>query len=130
MRENMAKIIVIITGLLVVILSMFFSALQNPDLLTDPSQDKASVASGSRLFLEQGCVRCHSFKGEGNSHLPLDESADKYTHAELISWITGADDLKGIMSSSTMKIKSKYQLLTREELGAIVEYLQQSDSIH
>jgi len=121
MRENLAKIIVIITGVLVVILSMVFARIQNPEKISVVKTDQ--LTQGIYLFQQQGCVRCHSINEEGNQGMPLDGVAKKYTDKELLDWITGAKNLEGKMTPGIMSIKSKYQKLTEDELDALVKYI-------
>lgn len=122
MRENLARLIVLITGILVVILSMVFARIQNPE--KSSIMETKQVTQGQHLFQQQGCARCHSIKGEGNQRNPLDSIAKKYTDKELRDWITGAQTLEGQMNQDIMKVKSKYQKLTKEELDALVRYLE------
>ena len=121
MRENLARLIVLITGILVVMLSMLFARIQNPDKSSIVETER--VTQGKHLFQQQGCVRCHSIKGEGSQQNPLDGVAKKYTDKQLREWITGAETLKGQMTPGILKIKSKYQKLSEEELDALVRYL-------
>ena len=68
MRESLARWIVLITGILVVMLSMVFARIQNPGKSSTVETDQ--VAQGQQLFQQQGCARCHSIKGEGNQRNP------------------------------------------------------------
>ena len=121
MRENLARLIVLITGILVVMLSMVFARIQNPDKLS--ILETKQVTQGRHVFLQQGCARCHSIKGEGNQRTPLDGVAKKYTDKEMRNWIMGAKNLEGKMTQGIMKVKSKYQKLSKDELDALVRYM-------
>jgi len=122
LRENWARLIVLISGIMVVLLSMLFARIQNPERYTQGKSsvvETKQVTQGEQLFQQQGCARCHSIKGEGG----LAGVINKYTDKELLDWMTGAEILEGQMTRSMMKVKSKYQKLTEEELDALVEYL-------
>jgi len=121
MRENLARLIVVITGILVVVLSMMFAKIQNPE--KTPGVDLKQVMQGQELFQQQGCVRCHTFKTQGIQRNPLDGVEKKYTDKEMHDWITGAPTLEGKINPGIMKVKSKYQKLSKEELESLVRYL-------
>ena len=121
MREKLARLIVLITGILVVMLSMMFAVIQNSD--KSSIVDTRQVTQGELLFQQQGCARCHSFKGEGSLHNPLNGVTKKYSDKELLDWITGAQTLEGKMNPGIMKVKSKYQKLSEEERDVLIRYL-------
>lgn len=117
MRENWARLVVFITGILVVVLSMMFARVQNPD--KPPVEKSEQVSEGERVYQKQGCAGCHSIKGEGG----LTVVVNKYNDEELRAWITGAETLEGKMSRSIMNLKSRYQKLPEEDIDALVVYL-------
>lgn len=122
MRENLARLIVLITGSLVIILSMVFARIQNQEKILAVETDH--VAQGQQLFQQHGCARCHSIQDKGNQRNPLDGVTKKYTDKELRDWITGAQTLEGKMSQGIMNIKSKYQQLPKEEIDILIRYLE------
>lgn len=142
MRENWARLIAAITAVLVVSLAVVFALIQNlddpadtalqasPSEIISPLPEQATstpaelITSGRDVYLSQGCARCHSIAGEGNTSMPLDGVAARHNASELRNWITGDDSLKGIMSARMLSIKQGYQSLPDEQLRALVVYLQ------
>ena len=139
MREKWAIFIVLSTGLLVLLLAMLFAFIQNRGkdstaLQSEQGVSKSSeqvltvidaqlIEQGRKLYQEQSCAMCHSLAGEGNPRSPLDDIATRRTVEELRDWITGSDKLKDSLSSSTKRIKQKYQSLSDHELDALISYL-------
>lgn len=140
MREKWAKLIVLFSGLLVLLLAMVFAFIQNPDISEakttksqelaspvlarrDVVQDKKQVEVGRTIYDQQFCASCHSIAGKGNPRVPLDNVGARRTPEELRDWITGADSLKGVLPESTRNMKQRYKALTEDEMEALVSYL-------
>ena len=132
MREIWARRIVLLTALIVLLLAFVFARIQNPDKeQVSSSEHKPSVVlnskaieRGRQIYEQQGCGFCHSIDGKGNPRNPLDGVGTKRTVSELYNFITGADTLEGLLTTSIRKMKQRYRELSADELDALVIYMQ------
>ncbi len=128
MREKWARRIVILTALIVLLLAFVFSRIQNPGISTELKQpvvmDSKRIETGRQLYQQQSCGGCHSIGGQGNPRNPLDGVGKKRTASELRNFITGADTLQGLLTTSIRKMKQRYTQLSADELDALVIYMQ------
>ncbi len=128
MREKWAKRIVFLTALIVIVLAFVFARIQNPDKLTELMQpvviDSTRIETGRQIYQQQSCGLCHSIAGQGNPRNPLDDVGKKRTASELRNFITGADTLQGVLTTSIRQRKLKYRALSADDLGALVIYMQ------
>ena len=128
MREKWARRIVFLTALIVIVLAFVFARIQNPDKLTELKQpvviDSKRIETGGQIYQQQSCGFCHSIAGQGNPRNPLDGVGKKRTASELRNFITGADTLQGLLTTSIRKRKQRYRELSVEELDALVIYMQ------
>lgn len=140
MREKWARRIVLLTALIVLLLAFVFARIQNPDQIADRTKSGEQVSSserkpsvvlnskaierGRQIYEQQGCGFCHSIDGQGNPRNPLDGVGTKRTASELRNFITGADTLEGLLTTSIRKMKQKYKELSADELDALVIYMQ------
>lgn len=143
MREQWARIIALLTGVLVVVLAMIFAMIQNPSeplpstmeeaaeksvtpaIFTEPDKEQeVLIAAGRRVFEAQGCARCHSIAGKGNPHNPLDGVGERRTSEAIRQWIIASAELKDQMSARTFHVKQVYRNLPPKDLDALVTYLQ------
>lgn len=142
MRILFAKILVGVTGLLIVALAILFAVLRNPSdeaqvaapaqaTLTRPEPggvppttadaaddgaQAANVARGRAVYVEQRCRACHSIEGEGNTRSPLDGVSGRLTEKEIRLWIVAPQEMNPAVR------KRAYQL-PEEDLSALVAYL-------
>jgi mono/diheme cytochrome c family protein len=133
MREKWARTIAMLTGAVVVLLSMGFALLQNPPgrapVAPAPAPvamalDPQVVARGRQVFEAQNCMRCHSVGGEGNPRSPLDHSAANLDAARLLAFTVGGESVADALGRRTLAAKQPYQELPAEDLDALVTYLQ------
>jgi len=140
MREKWARRIVVLTALIVLLLAFVFARIQNPSQATDiiksreqitSSEHKQSVVpdskdikTGRQVYKQQSCGFCHSIAGQGNPRNPLDGVGKKHSANELRNFITGADTLQDLLSTSIIKMKQRYRELSDDELDALVIYMQ------
>ena len=128
MREEWARRIVVLTALIVLLLAFVFARIQNPAKLTELKQsvviDSKRIETGGQIYQQQSCGFCHSIAGQGNPRNPLDGVGKKRTASELRNFITGADTLQGLLTTSIRKRKQRYRELSVEELDALVIYMQ------
>lgn len=133
MREHWARGLAMLTGLLVVLLSAAFAALQNPGGEPAPvgesgaaagaAADAEAVARGRALFETHHCTRCHSIAGRGSPRSPLDGIGARLDRDELRQWIVADDAVREDLSPRTIAAKKSYAALPEEELDALVAYL-------
>lgn len=142
MREKWARLIVLFTGLIVLLLAMVFAFVQNPNKTSTVLKSEQQVSSttstmnqktigldsklieeGRKIYQEQNCSACHSIAGKGNPRTPLDSVGIRRTAEELRNWVIGSDKLQGLLPDSIRRLKQKYKELSEDELDAIVSYL-------
>ncbi|MCF6282652.1 MAG: cytochrome c [Candidatus Polarisedimenticolaceae bacterium] len=140
MREQWARRIALLTGQLVLLLSIAFAVIQNPGETSDTTEsrgqapplerlesitlDPERIEAGRQIYKRQSCARCHSIAGEGNSRNPLDDVSVKSTAEELRDWITGADALQGVLPAHVFRLKQRYSALPGDDLDALIIYMQ------
>jgi mono/diheme cytochrome c family protein len=141
MRTIFAKLLVAVTGLLIVVLAILFAAIRNPPgtkpaagvesaptapaaSVTAPAADgtkretaeSAAVARGRTVYVEQRCRMCHAIDGQGNARSPLDGVGGRLTDDEIRRWIVAPQEMQPGVA------KRGYQL-SPEDLEALVAYL-------
>jgi len=140
MREKWARRIVVLTALIVLLLAFVFARIQNPGQSFDTTKSREQLSStelkqsvildskrietGRQIYMQQSCGFCHSIAGQGNPRNPLDGVGKKRTASELRNFITGADTLQGVLTTSIRKMKQKYKELPDDELDALIIYMQ------
>lgn len=142
MRVLFAKLLVVVTGVLIVGLAVLFAWIRNPTheppatvseqaVPTSPKPtdvvpaektsasrppDPAAVERGRAIYAEQRCRVCHSLEGEGNSRSPLDGVAARLSERDIRRWIVAPREMNPAVA------KRGYQL-PPEDLDALVAYL-------
>jgi mono/diheme cytochrome c family protein len=142
MRTLFAKLLVGVTGLLIVVFASLFAVLRNPPddakvetpeqvTLTTPeagvaapmtkdassqARQAATIARGRAVYVEQRCRVCHSLEGEGNTRSPLDGVGGRLTEREIRLWIVAPQQMNPAVA------KRGYRL-SEEDLNALVAYL-------
>jgi len=142
MRILFAKILVGVTGLLIVALAVLFAVIRNPADeapvapsaqgtatgpeagVVPPTADQpksegaqaATVARGREVYVAQRCRACHSIDGEGNTRSPLDGVSGRLTEREIRLWIVAPQEMAPTVA------KRGYQL-SEEDLNALVAFL-------
>lgn len=135
MRERWARWITTLTGLLVLLLSVTFSLIQNQDVPLEVTESKEQAPSagflapedietGRQMYQQLTCMRCHSIAGRGNPRYPLDGVGAKHNAESLRNWIIGANALQGVLPERAFKQKQAYRKLSSDDLDALVIYLQ------
>ncbi len=140
MREKWARRIALITGLLVLLLSVVFSVMQNPadvSIIVKYSEpvstgrqqasvviDPKRIAAGRQVYQQHNCVRCHSIAGQGNPRNPLDGVASRYDVAELREWIIGGETLQDELPAYALRVKQSYREMPADDLDALLAYMQ------
>ncbi len=138
MRERWARGLAAFTGMIVLLLSIGFAWLQNPvrDAVAAPSEPASApaqpappatdprLAAGKRVYDAQNCARCHSVAGEGSPRSPLDGVGASLGPVELLHYATGHAAIAEDLSPRVLKEKQGYQSLPKDDLDALVAYLQ------
>ena len=140
MREKWARLIVLLTGLLVLLLAATFAVMQNPIESADTTEnteqtpapehlksivlDPKHIEAGRQIYKQQTCARCHSIAEEGNPRNPLDGVGAKRSAKELRDWIIGADSLQNKLPERAFKLKQVHRTLPGDDLDALVFYMQ------
>jgi mono/diheme cytochrome c family protein len=140
MRERWARMLALVTGLMVVLLSIGFAAVQNSGSAvapvtassagasSEPAADAAQHARGAAIYAAQHCARCHSLAGKGSPRSPLDGVGTTRSAEEIHDWIIGADAVADELSPRTLNTKKAYRSLPAEDLNALVEYVQHASA--
>jgi mono/diheme cytochrome c family protein len=97
-RILLARLLVVLTGVLIVLLAVAFAAIRNTpgaavagSAVTAASPVDSPAASGARgraVYEAQRCASCHSIAGHGNTRSPLDGVGRRLSAGEIRSWIT------------------------------------------
>jgi mono/diheme cytochrome c family protein len=140
MREQWARRIAFLTGLLILLLAIVFAISQNPEKSTGtdtaaeqlPSTgvveavdlDPQRVDAGRQVYQQQACARCHSIAGEGSKNSPLDGVGGRRNADELHDWVVGADNLQGVLPDRAFNQKQAHKELPADDLDALVIYMQ------
>ncbi len=145
MRIHFARLLVAVTGLLIVALAMLFAVLRNrtddahlgaaeqvTPIAPEPgvagitaegahgqATEAATIARGRAVYAEQRCRACHSIAGEGNTRWPLDGVSGRLTEQQIRQWIVAPQEMNPAVA------KRGYRL-SEEDLGALVAYLASS----
>jgi mono/diheme cytochrome c family protein len=88
-------------------------------------QDADQVKKGEGVYTAQKCSMCHSVAGKGNKLSALDGVGKKLSADEIREWITHPTEMTA-KTKSTKKppMPAKYAKLPKEEIDALVAYLQ------
>ena len=144
MREQWARNIALLTGLLVVLLAMTFAIIQNPLQPTTKEDYKAVTkphtypqsdvekqklfSIGRSVYVAQRCAMCHSIAGEGNPRNPLDGIGDRRSAESIRKWIVGSEEIKDQLPASVFRAKQGFGNLKEDDLDSLVAYLQNLQS--
>lgn len=136
MRERWARGLAVITGLLVLALSVAFAAIQNPGGTSPASRptpvataaaDAALLARGRAVYDAQGCARCHSIAGQGSPRSPLDGVGAHIPRGQLRDWIVGSEAVADALAPRVRAAKQPYADIPAAEMDALVAYLASLD---
>lgn len=152
MREIIARVVCVLTVMMVVALSLRFAAVHNrpapagsprpatpvavagsakvDDRARGPVPSApapvAKAADGGRglaIFAEQHCATCHSIADAGNPRSPLDGVGDRHNPEDLRMWITGTGVATTKLPAAIAKRKQRYQTMPEDDLRVLVAYL-------
>ena len=92
-------------------------------LMTSAAAAQDAHENGKQVYAAQKCQVCHSISGIGNKKIPLDEVGSKLSADQIRQWIVDAPGMTA-KTSSTRKPPMKSYTLAKEDLDALVAYLQ------
>lgn len=158
MREIIARVVSVLSVVLIVGLSFLFAAEHNPPVVAvsfdgaarssapqEPTpaapprelngNDRmpiaapaANVERGRGIYGQQKCATCHSIAGEGNPRNPLDGAGTRWDANELRDWVTGDGVAREVLSQAIIKRKQRYKNITEGDMNALVAYLSELKS--
>jgi mono/diheme cytochrome c family protein len=130
MRELWARRIAAFTGLMVVLLSAAFAAVQNPPAgpvlaltMGADGADAALLTRGREVVLANDCLRCHSIAGEGSPRSPLDGVGARLSATEILHFAIADEAVQDDLAPRAIKAKRPYAELPQADLQAMVAYL-------
>ena len=82
------------------------------------------VQRGEKLYADNKCAICHSLAGKGNAKGPLDETGTKLTAEQIRQWLINPSEMTGKMKATRKPPMPTYAKLPKEDLDALVAYLQ------
>ena len=86
--------------------------------------DAALVQRGEMVYAAQKCAICHSVAGKGNQKGSLDGVGTKLSADEIRMWIVNAPEMAAKTKAARKPVMKAYASLPKEELAALVAYLQ------
>jgi mono/diheme cytochrome c family protein len=101
---------------------VFVAALPAASLAS--AQAPAQVEHGQKVFTAQKCAVCHSIAGQGNKKGTLDGVGAKLSADETRQWIVNAPAMAAKTKAERKPPMKAYATLPKEELDALVAYLQ------
>ena len=128
MREYWAKIIVVSTGILIMLLAYWFAKIQNPvevSGIDNTMTEAASVAvsKGRDIYQQQNCPVCHAVAGVGNPRYPLDGIGSKFGLDEIKKRVTGVSSAQQDLSERVRVMKRNYSKIPAEDMKELLTYL-------
>ena len=88
------------------------------------AQDAAMSKRGEAVYAAQKCSACHAIAGKGNARGALDNVGAKLSKEEIQQWIVAAPDMAKKTNSTRKPVMKAYTALPKEDLEALVTYLQ------
>ena len=84
----------------------------------------AAVERGMKVFGEAKCSMCHSVAGKGNAKGVLDDVGAKLTADEIRQWIVDPQAMRDKTHAERKPPMKSYASLPKQDLDALVAYLQ------
>ncbi|MBI4486597.1 MAG: cytochrome c [Acidobacteria bacterium] len=86
--------------------------------------EAALVEQGQKVFAKEKCTICHLIAGKGNPKGPLDGVGAKLSADEIRNWIVSAPEMAQKTKASRKPAMKAYPNIAKDELEALVVYLQ------
>lgn len=124
MREQLARALAVLTGLLILLAVVGFGAFQNrPESGGAPPPDAGAIASGKAVYEAQGCALCHAIAGEGEPQYPLDGIGSRLDAPQLRVRIAPDAGMKAAFPEAVFDMKQVYHEIPAADMDALVSYL-------
>jgi mono/diheme cytochrome c family protein len=91
--------------------------------VSDARADEAQVKHGMDVYKTQKCSLCHIIAGVGKKH-ELDGVGAKLSADQIREWLTNPKDAAAKAKSTAKPVMKDYSKLPKEDLDALVAYLQ------
>jgi mono/diheme cytochrome c family protein len=91
--------------------------------VSDARADEAQVKHGMDVYKTQKCSLCHIIAGVGKKH-ELDGVGAKLSADQIREWLTNPKDAAAKARSTAKPVMKDYSKLPKEDLDALVAYLQ------
>ena len=88
------------------------------------AQQDALAQRGEKVFAAQKCAVCHSIAGKGNQKGALDGVGSKLSADDIRMWIVSAPEMAAKTKSTRKPVMKAYTSLPKDELEALVVYMQ------
>lgn len=103
------------------------SAAEMADLMAylraDPARDPApDISRGQALMLRKGCLKCHSFRGEGGQ-VAVELSQPRAGYGSAVVWAAAIWSHAPRMSEEAKRMGVLYSRFSGEEMGNLVGFL-------
>jgi len=85
---------------------------------------QASAAREEKVYAEQKCAVCHSIAGKGNPKGPLDDVGSRLSAEEIRLWMVDPATMTAKTKAARKPPMKAYANLSKEELDALVAYMQ------
>jgi len=130
LRETRAKLLAVLTAVLVVLLAALFAWLRNaqvpgtppaPAAVTPADTADPRLDAGERAFRRLNCATCHAIAGRGNPARPLDGIGGRMDPAAIRAWAVGTGAAREQLPASIARMKAR--AADDPELAALVDYL-------
>lgn len=137
MREALARMLALATGLVVLATAMAFGWYQNPGSgeaiaaeprpasATEPasSADRSLETRGREVYVDAGCAGCHAIGGEGNPRNPLDGVGSRLSPDEIRHFTVADPAVAEDLAPRVVAAKRKFAKMPAEDLDALVAFL-------
>lgn len=124
MREQLAKALAILTGLLIMLAVLGFGTFQNrPESGEQTPPDPEAIAAGRVVYEAQGCAICHAIADEGDTQYPLDGVGTRLDAQRLRTRIAPDAGMESQFSGAVFDMKQVYHEIPPAEMDALVAYL-------
>jgi len=137
MREALARLFALASGLVVLGAAVLFAVIQNAgtgtaDAAEPPPVPTAAAAKpaasavidrGREVYAEAGCAGCHAIDGEGNPRNPLDGVGSNLSPEEILHYTIADPVVAEDLAPRVVAAKKAYATLPPEDLDAMVAYL-------
>jgi mono/diheme cytochrome c family protein len=93
-------------------------------ILAAPAPAQAQGERGMKVFADSKCSLCHSVAGKGNPKGILDDVGSTLPAAEIREWLVNPDAMRKKAGSERKPMMKSFSTLPKEDLDALVAYLQ------